>query len=436
MAFEGLFNKNRGIQPLPKKQTIEPTKKFEGLFGKYEAEPPEKPKVEEKPVSFLSKTTQKMQQYWPNYLASSLLETSFKFLGGDVEDVKWFIGGKETSLVDKMKYFAESVPESIKEVGKSWAKAPLRVAATIVEPWIRTAYGLEATEEKPIDFPGLGEVPTLFYSYKQLRKGGLSPFEAGLTAGSQTAMDLAISAGMVDYFTGKIPVKVGKGELVPEAPAVKGAKGVYKVKTTPKMSFGKPLKDTVPDVSKISYWRLGKNAMLEIVPTKQGTIKLTAYNISRSRFQNLVNNIGKTLKNVGITYIKKAPEIRSLAIPPAVIPTPAPIVPPTPPVKPIQLPASKISMVGELSKTLDKIKDVKIESHRAEFRTQMKRLGFKDEQITNMIKEAEKPTPAPKPVEKPIEEVPVEVPPAPEKPALELKGMKPEEEIIWVGVNR
>jgi len=228
--------------------------------------------------------------------------------------VKLFAGGElqkfddDITFGEKTKAFFGGVPSAAKDVAVNIVKAPLRVAATIVQPWVDFAYGVETGKDKPLEFPIVGEVPTIFHSYNRAVDSGYAPLEAGLLVGAGTATDLAISAGMAKFFTTKIPIKVGKGELV----------GTVKDGKPGKMAFGEPLKNTKPIMKEAQYMKLGADKLVEIIPTTAKTFKINAYNVSQSSFENIVGNIGGSLKKIGITYNKAIPQVKSLVIPEAV----------------------------------------------------------------------------------------------------------------------
>jgi len=320
---------------------------------------------------------------WIQILPGELLRTAGGILGyepGMLAEYKELTKGQK--WYEQVWGVAKEVPGAIEKVGKEIVKAPFRVAATIVEPWINTAYGLEPIEEKPIKLPVLGEVPTMFYSYQQMRKAGMSPLESGLMAGSQTALDLAISAGFAQYFLSKFPVKVNSGEFTP----------TVKPDGSLKMTFGKSLKDTKPIMKEAKYYNMGKvrnpiggtsDMVLEVVPTASKTIKITGYNISPSQFQYNLNQIGRTLKEIGITYTQQPPEVRSIILPDTVTdlmagrltaPPPAAgltVVPPLvvkPPVTPAPAPVAPEMITPPTPKTqLEKVSEIitKVEATKA-----------------------------------------------------------------------
>jgi len=219
---------------------------------------------------------------WVSFFPGALSETIGMFLGYQPGRFP-----EEVKPLEKVTATIKEIPGAVKEVGKEIIKAPFRLGATIVDPWVNFAMGQPLVPKEPLKIPLLGEVPTLQQQYNKYTEAGFSPLEAGLMSGSQTAMDLAISAGMAKFFLHKVPVKVGKKEFVAT---------VEKGKPT-KMTLGEPLK-TKPIVKEAKYFKLGENGIVETIPTTSKTMKVNIYDVSKTSFQRYTTNLKAQLQRV------------------------------------------------------------------------------------------------------------------------------------------
>ena len=214
---------------------------------------------------------------------------------------------KGMSAAEKAKYFFESVPEATWKTAVNYAKmtprAFLRLGADVADPFIHWIYKAETPNLKPAKIPGIGEIPTSRQLYKQYRDSGLSPLTSGLLTGSDAAMNLAIVLGWGEYFTQKVPVKVKSGEV--RIVREKTPKGLIK-----KAELGKINKANHPIIKKARYYKIGDKAALEVIPTKEGTLQMTGFDITRTRFQNLVKKIAK----VGFVKTTKEPTTKALIL--------------------------------------------------------------------------------------------------------------------------
>ena len=87
-------------------------------------------------------------------------------------------------------------------------KAPIRLGASIIQPWVEFAKTGQiptidtlADEEKIGSIPWIGEVPTYWRTYKEARDSGLGPLAATISTGSLAAGDVAINAALGEALT-------------------------------------------------------------------------------------------------------------------------------------------------------------------------------------------------------------------------------------------
>ena len=223
-----------------------------------------------------------------------------------------FTGGakfpEKMKTSEKMKFFAKELPSASKEVAISYAKliprAFMRVASDVADPFIHWAYGVETPDEPTPSYPLIGEVPTTRKLYSQYKESGYSPLVSGLLAGSDVAMNFAIVLGIGEFFAKKVPVKLKTSEV--KVSLEKTATGYNKVANLTTVN-----KSNTPIVNSAKYYKVGSKSLVEVVSTKEGTLQMTGFDISRTQFQNII----KKITNVGATKTIKNPEVSSLIIP-------------------------------------------------------------------------------------------------------------------------
>ncbi|MHA1483117.1 MAG: hypothetical protein ACTSQA_06745, partial [Candidatus Heimdallarchaeaceae archaeon] len=245
--------------------------------------------VPKKPVGFLETL---------KYLPSATWE---QFTGGAKFPEKM-----KTS--EKMEFFAKELPSASKQVAVQYAKliprAFVRVASDVADPFIHWIYGVETPEEPTPTYPLIGEVPTTRKLYSQYREGGYSPLVSGLLAGSDVAMNFAIVLGVGEFFAKKVPVKTKTTEV--KISYQKTPTGFKKVGNLTNIN-----KSNTIIANQAKYYKIGSKSLVEIVPTKEGTLQMTGFDISKTQFQNFI----KKITNVGITKTVNNPQVKSLIIP-------------------------------------------------------------------------------------------------------------------------
>ena len=242
------------------------------------------------PEYYKNKAENPLKFYLPNQLASAI---GIQFPDEETFD-KMSIKDQGLTLARNT---AAAAVRIITGLPKATVTAPVRAGATILQPWVALAKGMDFSmeamqSEKPMELPWLGQVPTYFQSYKEATDSGMGPKLALLSTGSAALGDVTMTASLGESIVAAMkPRSVLKpGETIKTTGPIQDAitrdtnglstGAVKQAPGSPSEYYSLP-KSVVKD----NYGTSPANTMLKITPAGDGAIKISVVEMRGGAFQ-------------------------------------------------------------------------------------------------------------------------------------------------------
>lgn len=184
----------------------------------------------------------------------------------------------------------------VKGLPKEVIKAPIRLGATIIQPWERLARGEDASFQGLADAPRinmkwLGEIPTYFQSYDDARKSGMGPVAASLYTGGTALGDATMVASLAEsaVAAAKPRGKIVPGEIVKNTEPIQTAilkdqAGIGKMYKAPEGSVSEYY--TLPKtVVKDNFGTMPNNTFLKVTPAGEGRVEVAVVEVRQGTIQ-------------------------------------------------------------------------------------------------------------------------------------------------------
>lgn len=293
LQYGTAIDQNTPVQTQPLLTPEEQTARFGGPVGSAEY--------------YKNKSDNPLSSYLPKQLASAI---GIQFPA----DETWDQMSRLDQGLTLARNTAAAASRLVTGLPKAIVRAPLSVGATILQPWVQLAKGqpgtLESTQnEKPLELPWLGQVPTYFQSYKQAVDSGMGPKLALLSTGSNALGDVTMTASLGESLAAAMKPRsaLKPGETVQNVQPIKDAitRDTAGAPTgAMKQAPGSPSEYySLPrTVVKSNYGTSPASTMLKITPAGEGATKVSVVELRGGTLQRGVdwtkNSLGFPEKNV------------------------------------------------------------------------------------------------------------------------------------------